>query len=197
MKSKFNYINQEDFNRILAAIPTLMIRKWQDNDIVYLFKIAYWCALRPDEVIYLEKEDFNLEDAEIDLGKTKTKSIDFAPIPRPFIPELQAYLDTKPEGRLLPGLTYNTVYPWLIKLGKLLNIEAWTTPQSISGEKTKGHIFRKSIGKDMLYGVHGKAVQDIAIISKQLRHKKPSMTMDHYLNANIESVKEAWSKEPD
>ena len=197
MKSKFNYINQEDFARILSAIPSLGIRKWLDNDIVYLFNIAYWCALRPDEVIYLEKKDFNLKDGEIALGKTKMKAIDYAPIPRPFIPELEQYLETKQEDRLFPGLTYNTVYPWLIKLGKLLKIEAWTTSQEKSHEKTKGHIFRKSIGKDMLYGVHGKNVQDIAVISKQLRHKKPSMTIDNYLNASIEAVKEAWAKETD
>lgn len=192
MRSKFNYINPEDFERILAAIPTLYIRKWYDTDIMMLFRILYWCALRPEEGIYLSKEDFYLKDLEIALGKTKTKAIDYAPIPSPFVPELQAYLDTKGVGRLFPGLTYNTMYRWIMKLGKNLSIDAWTTKQSESHEKTKGHIFRKSIGKDMLLGNHGKAVQDIAIISKQLRHKKPSMTMDHYLNANIESVKEAW-----
>lgn len=195
MRSKPNYVNQEDFARILAAIPTLNIRKWFDSDVQMLFKICYWCALRPDEAIRLSKADFHLEDKEIYLGKTKTNAIDYAPIPDPFLPELETYLATKDDGPLLPGLTYNTLYPWLIKLGKKLGIEAWIIPQSITHEKTKGHIFRKSIGKDMLFGVHGPKLQNAAIISKQLRHKKPSMTFDHYLNANIEAVKEAWKAE--
>ena len=193
MRSKHNYINQEDFARILDAIPRLHIRKWLDVDVQMLFKILYWCALRPEEGIRLKKEDFHLADREIYLGKTKTEGIGYAPIPDPFIPELESYLAAKPDGELLPGLTYNTLYPWLIKLGKMLQIEAWTTDQSESHEKTKGHIFRKSIGKDMLFGVHGPALKDVAVISKQLRHKKPSMTFDKYLNANIEAVKEAWS----
>lgn len=194
MRSKVNYINPQDFNRIILAIPSLNIRKWMDADIQMLFKITYWCALRPMEIIPREKADFHIQDKEIYLGKTKTRGVDYAPIPDPFIPELELYLSTKDDGRLWPGLTYNTFYPWLIKLGHMLNIDAWTIPQAQSKEKTKGHIFRKSIGKDMLFGVHGPTVQDIAVISKQLRHKKPSMTMDHYLNADIEAVKEAWGK---
>lgn len=194
MRSKHNYINQEDFARILAAIPSLNIRKWMDGDVIMLFKILYWCALRPEEGIRLKKEDFHLADKEIYLGKTKTEGIGYAPIPDPFIPELELYLNTKDVGFLLPELTYDTLYSWIIKLGNRLKIEAWTTKQSQSHEKTKGHIFRKSVGKDMLYGVHGPNLKDVAIISKQLRHKKPSMTFDKYLNANIEAVKEAWAK---
>lgn len=195
MESKYNYLNPQDLARCITAIPLLHIRKWLDSDIMMLFKIMYWCALRPSEGIYLSKEDFHLDSNEVKLGKTKTSAIDYAPIPRPFIPELKAYLDTKENGRLFPDLKYITFYLWTRRLGVLLNIEAWTTKQSESKEKTKGHIFRKSIGKDMLFGVHGKALQDISIISKQLRHKKPSMTIDHYLNSSIEAVKEAWAKE--
>jgi len=194
MESKFNYLNQDDFSRVIDSIPLLHIRKWLDSDITMLFKSLYWCALRPTEGIYLSKEDFHLESSEVRLGKTKTAAIDYAPIPRPFKAELQAWLDTKDGGRLFPDLKYITFYFWLKRLGVLCNIEAWNTLQSKSKEKTKGHIFRKSVGKDMLFGVHGKALQDISIISKQLRHKKPSMTMDHYLNANLEAVKEAWNQ---
>ena len=191
MKDKSNYMSQETFTLVLAAIPSLKIRKWADDDIVMLFKILYWCALRPMEGIERSKEDFNLEDREVYLGKTKTRTNDKAPIPMLFIPELTQWLATKPNGLLYPGLTYDTAYRWFVRLGKQLNIPAWTIPQSKTGEKTKGHIFRKSLGKDMLEGTHGKKFE-IPIISKQLRHAKPSITVDHYLKASIEAVKEAW-----
>ena len=195
MKDKSNYISPETFALVLDTIPTLKIRKWNDTDIQMLFKILYWLALRPIEGILLEKEDFNLEDKEAYLGRTKTRWEDRAPIPDPFIPELRQYLETKEDGPLFPGLTYNTFYPWIRKLGKMLDIPAWTTLQDQTHEKTKGHIFRKSLGKDMLSGVHktkdGKKFE-IPIISKQLRHSKPSITIDHYLKSDIEAVKEAW-----
>lgn len=191
MKDTNNYLSQETLSKVLSAIPSLKIRKWNDEDIQMLFKIWYWMALRPSEGITLSKEDFDLENRDVYLGKTKTKLNDKAPIPMLFIPELTIWLNTKPSGLLFPGLTYDTAYRWFVRLGKMLNIPAWTTPQDKTGEKTKGHIFRKSLGKDMLQGTHGKKFE-IPIISKQLRHAKPSITVDHYLKASIEAVKNEW-----
>lgn len=191
MKDKSNYMSQDTFNLVLDTIPALNIRKWADEDIQMLFKLLYWCALRPMEGITRSKEDFNLEDREVYLGQTKTISNDKAPIPMMFIPELTIWLQTKQAGLLFPGLTYDTAYRWFVRLGKMLDIPAWTIPQSKTREKTKGHIFRKSLGKDMLEGTHGKKFP-IPIISKQLRHAKPSITQDHYLKASIEAVKEMW-----
>lgn len=195
MRDTINYINPQTFDAILDAIPRLKIRKWADDDIRMLFKILYWMGLRPMEGIRLAKEDFNLEDREAYLGNTKTRTQDRAMIPHVFVPELGDWLATKPAGPLFPKLTYNTFYPWLRKLGTMLDIPAWTIPQHETHEKTKGHIFRKSIGKDMLSGVHktrdGKKFE-IPIISKHLRHAKPSITIDHYLKADIEAVKESW-----
>ncbi len=195
MKSTNNYLNQEDFAKVLDEIPTLSIRKWYDEDVCMLLKLLYWCALRPIEGIRLKKEDFDLESRKIDLGKTKTKANDKAPIPSRFVSELEAYLINKEGGRLFDGLTYNTFYPWLKKLGKKLDIPSWTTHQALTGEKTVGHIFRKSIGKDMLTGVHRNKDGNkfaIPIISKQLRHAKPSITIDSYLKSTIEAVLEEW-----
>jgi integrase len=195
MKSTNNYLNPQDFAKVIDEIPRLMIRKWYDDDVRMLFRMLYWCALRPIEGIRLSKEDFDLESRKIYLGKTKTHTNDVAPIPMVFIPELEAYLNEKEPGRLFDGLTYNSFYPWLKKLGKLCDIPAWITPQAETGEKTVGHIFRKSIGKDMLTGVHrtkdGKKF-DIPIISKQLRHSKPSITVDSYLKSTIEAVLDQW-----
>ena len=192
MQDKVNYISPEKFQEIHNTIPLLKIRNWDDMDIQMLFKILYWLALRPSEGIMLSKEDFNLDEREASLHKTKTAKNDKAPIPKLFINELAFYLDTKENGRLFDKLTYITFYHWIIRLGKMLNIKAWTVLESDSGEKTKGHIFRKSVAKDMLSGVYGEKTKSIVIISKQLRHKKPSTTMDHYLKADIETVKEAW-----
>ena len=191
MQSTFNYLNPDDFARAIATIPQLGIRKWLDKDVEMLFKICYWCGLRPSEGIRLKKEDFNLGEREVSLGQTKTAKQDKAPIPARFIPELQAYLDIKEPGSLLPDLTYDTAYVWFKRLGRLLGIIAWTKPQSETGEKTVGHIFRKSLGKDMSRGTYGKKFSP-AIVSKQLRHSKPSITIDHYLKETIEAVKEEW-----
>lgn len=192
MQDKANYMSPETFDKVLNYIPQLHIRKWLDDDVRMLFKILYWCALRPIEGIMLKKEDFNLDEREIYLGRTKTKKEDYAPITKIFINELGFYLDTKENGRLFPELTYDTMYRWIIRIGIKLNIPSWTTLESVSGEKTKGHIFRKSVGKDMDAGLYGKDAKKIGVISKQMRHKKISTTMDSYLKLGIESVKEAW-----
>lgn len=194
LRSKYNYINPKDFERILSAIPTLGIRKWYDTDIIMLFEILYWLALRPEEGIYLEKSDFHLEDLQVSLGNTKTRSLDEAQIPPIFRQKLEQYLDKKEDGRLFPGLTYHPFYMWIVKLGKMLKIEAWTMDQKDTHEKTKGHIMRKSMAKDMLFGLHGEEMQNITYVSGHLRHKKPSTTMDHYLKASGAAVGEAWKR---
>lgn len=192
--STTNYINQEDFTRILNEIPTLKIRKWLDDDIEILFKIMYYSALRPMEAIRLKKEDIDIKNGIIYLGKTKTKTIDTAQIFYGFSDELELWLSFKDNGRLFPDLTYHRVYEWIIKLGKILNIQAWVIPESKSGEKTKAHIFRKSIGKDMVNGMYGIDAQNISVIASLMRHSKPSMTIDHYLKINKDTLKKIWSK---
>ena len=178
--------------RIIDAIPQLNIRKWYDKDIEMLLKIQYWSALRPMEAITLEKHQINLEDRKIHLGKTKTTAVDVAMIPARFVPELANWLENKPDGqRLWIDLTYNTFYRHLLRLGKLCGIEAWTTPQSISKEKTIGHIWRKSQAKAQLHGdiLNNKGEKfAIPIISYHLRHKNPSVTINSYLKSSIEAV---------
>lgn len=114
MQDKVNYISPDTFQRILAYIPELHIRKWDDSDIAMLFQIQYWCALRPIEAIMRKKEDFNLIDRELYLGKTKTVKLDSAVIPLDFIPVITSYLKNKDDGRLFPDLTYNTFYVWIM-----------------------------------------------------------------------------------
>lgn len=179
-----NYMNQADFDRVLAAIPSLKIRKWSDYDIEYLLKILYHLALRPIEGIMREKKDFDLKNRVCYLGKTKTESHGRVTIPRVFVEELDLYLQTKEDGRLFPGLTYRTFWVWLKRLGVTLEIDAWTEGnRRRTGENTVGHIFRKSWGKDGLdNGI------PIDVISKHLRHSKPSMTMDKYLKADLKKV---------
>lgn len=193
-ESSVNYINQIDFNRILAEIPSLKIRKWKDKDIEILFKIMYYSALRPIEAIRLKKDDIDIRNNMIYLGKTKTKTIDKAQIYHGFSNELENWLKDKEPEELFPNLTYHRVYAWIITLGKRLDIQAWIIPESKSGEKTKGHIFRKSIGKDMIHGDYGEDAQSINVIAALMRHSKPSMTVDHYLKIDQEKLKKIWSK---
>jgi len=78
LQDKANYMSPETFDSVIYYIPELHIRKWLDSDIQMLFKILYWCALRPIEGIMLKKEDFNLDEREVYLGRTKTKKEDSA-----------------------------------------------------------------------------------------------------------------------
>ncbi len=195
--STTNYINQEDFGRILDTIPQLGIRKWLDDDVKILFKIMYYSALRPMEAIRLDKDDIDIKNGTIYLGKTKTKTIDTAQIFHGFSEELEEWLWDKDEGRLFVDLTYHRVYEWIVRLGKMLQIQAWLIPEYKSGEKTKAHIFRKSIGKDMVNGMYGEEAQNISVIASLMRHSKPSMTMDHYLKVNKDTLKKIWSKSND
>ena len=171
------------------------IKKWTPEDIQMLFKIQYWSALRPMEIIIREKSDFNVSDRIIKLGDTKTRDNDTTIIPKRFCTELSEWLNLKERGRLFEGLTYHTYYLWLKRLGKLLDIEALITPQSNTHEKTVGHIFRKSVGKDMIYGLvldeNGNRFS-LPIISKLMRHSKPSITEDHYLKASQSQVSEIY-----
>ena len=193
MRSTPNYINQDDFARILEFIPKLKIRKWLDEDVRILFKICYWCGLRFDEACHLKYENIDLERREIFLGQTKTEKNGIAVIADPFVDELVDWLATKKDGELFPGLTYDTAYKWICRMGKELDIIAWTTPQSVSGEKTKTHIFRKSIGKDMMFATHKKKNAPLNIISQQLRHKDLKSTQE-YLKVGDEVVKEYWDE---
>lgn len=143
-----------------------------------------------NEAVHLSKEDFDLDRRTIFLGVTKTNKGDTAPIPDPFIPELTHYLSTKENGRLMPKCNPQIVRYWIVKLGKLLDIPAWTTPQSITGEKTQTHIFRKSIAKDMLYGTHGGKVP-LNLVMETLRHKDLVQTTG-YLKANLNDVLDFW-----
>lgn len=193
MDSGNNYINQNDIKLVIDNIPNLKIRKWLDKDVRFLFKIMYYCALRPMEAITLRKEDFNLDDRYVYLGSTKTEKNARAVIPIIFVDDLADWLFEKENGRLWDGLQYITFYFWLKKLGKLCNIEAWITPRSVTGELTVGHIFRKSIGKAMIYGeIKDKDGGEIKIpvISKHLRHKDVAMTLNSYLKASQEAVRQ-------
>jgi integrase len=192
LRARSNYIPYDLMLKMFEAVPQLKIRKWQDIDVIMMFKIAYWCELRPNEYIGRKVEDFDIERSEVYLGKTKTGKEEYAVIPPPFRQELVGYLRGR-TGILLPGLTYNTVYYWLIRLGKMLDLPALTTSQAETGEKTKGHIFRKSLPKDLIFGVHGRKAP-LNVISKGLRHKGKNAlsSTQEYLKLSNEDVKAWW-----
>ena len=183
----------EQFNQVIEAIPSLHIRKWKDYEVQMLFKCAYWLALRIDEAYNLEKKNFDFEIDEIWLGHTKTELTATVKIPKPFKFELMEFIQSREDGKIFPGMNYQTTIFWIRRLGKMLNILAWTTPQSETGEKTKTHIFRKSIGKDLINGVYGKKAT-IPFVSETLRHhgRNPlAMTMK-YLKVGGEDIKDYW-----
>ena len=189
MRASVNYMPPEQFADLIGAIPTLGIRKWKNTDVVMLFKICYWCGLRINEALRLQVSDFDIDMRRVYLGMTKTKKGDKATIPETFVSELRAWLLTR-ENELFRGMNYAIVYNWLIRLGKQLGIKALTTPQKVTGEKTKTHIFRKSVGKDMVYGTRDGKRQPLNVVQKKLRHTTLDMTT-RYLQVEDEDVASA------
>ena len=192
MRAASNYMTPAQFNQLIDYIPQLKIRKWLDKDVEMVFKIAYWIGLRPGEAVRLKVEDFDFDREAVYLGKTKTAKEEWRTIQKPFIPELKQYLKGR-QGELLKDCTTETMYKWLIKAGHALGIEALITPQSVTGEKTKGHIFRKSVGKDLYFGIitNGRRIH-IGLIQSQLGHSGPAMT-EKYLRLKHEAAKEIWT----
>jgi len=195
VEDTINHLSFETFLKVLEHVPMLKIRKWLDEDVQFLFMIMYWSGLRPMEAIKLSKADLHLGTRTIDLHKTKTKNADYGMIPYHFVPELKAWLDTKEDGRLFPGLKYITFYFWCKRLGKMIGIPAWTTPKSETHEMTVGHLPRKSIGKNLLAGVHvAPDGKDYTIYDVQalLRHSDPLVTGKHYLKVDSNALKKRY-----
>lgn len=189
MRANTNYMSPSVLEKVIDAIPRLNIRKWDNRDIEFLFRISYWCGLRINEACRLHVDHFDLEEQVVYLGKTKTEDNDVAVIPKIFIPFLKIYLN-EIEGELFPDCNPQIVRVWCRRLGKMFDIPAWTTPQSESHEKTLTHIFRKSIGKDMLRGTWGKKAP-LNIVQRQLRHKSIETT-SKYLQQHREDIKVFW-----
>lgn len=198
MKSTFNYVNPADMQKILNSVNNINLRKWDPVQIQMLFKICYWLGLRMIEARKLKVEDFDFDRREVYLGKTKAKENDSRKIPLIFIPELELYLRGK-TGQILKEIPHRkTVEMWARKIGLELDLAAWTTPQKETHEKTKGHIFRKSLGKDMLAGTPGITPQGrkagLPIVSLQLGHSN-LLTTTRYLKAAGAAVDEFWDLE--
>jgi len=191
VEDTYNHITYETMERIIESIHLLRIKRWKTEDIQFLFSLMYWSGLRVAEAIKLQKEDFHLKTRRLVLHNTKTKLIDKAIIPMTFVAEVTEFLKDKPSGDLFPDLYYKAVYRWMKRLGLLLAIPAWTTPRSKTKEMTVCHAMRKSIGKNLLAGVHiapDNRPYSILEISKLLRHKKPSMTEEHYLKVSDDAM---------
>ena len=188
-----NYLPNEKFDLILLYVTNnLKSKKLKSIDIQMIFKIAYHAGLRINEVLKLSKSSFNFDLLQINLGKTKTKSHDLATFPNSFSLELQDYLFNNRslilKSDLLFPISRQTVYTWIMQIGLALQIPAWTTPQTESGEKTKTHLFRKSIAKNMLY-----KKAPLNVIMNKLRHTNLATTSD-YLKLNLSDV-QTWENE--
>ena len=189
MKPMENYMPPEQFQQVIDAIPSLNIRKWKDEDVQMLFKIQSACILRISEALKLNVQDFDIQGHRVYLGKTKNEKNTYAIISPEYLTEISIWLHER-KGPLFEGLKYGTVIKWINRLGKQLQVKAWITPQKISGEKTKTHIFRKSVGKDMMWGTKDGRKTPINVISEKLRHKgkNPLATTAQYLKLGIEGV---------
>ena len=194
LKATVNYITPDQFNEIIAHVPNIGIRKWDVVDVQFSMKLAYACALRyGSEVVDRKEIDFDYTRKLVYLGKTKTEIAGQAVIPNYFIDECKEYWFTKPDGEsILPNCSSQNLYLWLNKIGEDLGIEALTTSQEITGEKTKLHIFRKSKLKDMHYGTYGQKA-NIGVVQQQARHKELVSTQ-RYLKLSDQVVNDFWDQ---
>jgi len=183
LEDNTNYISPEMFQSIIDYCHKLPLYTCLPLDVQMIFKIAYHGGLRVNEVLNLRKKNIHFDVLEIELGKTKTEERGLASIPPGFVDELKEYLKGKDDVELLFPVSRQTAYKWLMKIGEALNIAALTTPQTETHEKTKTHIFRKSIGKDMLY-----KKAPLNIIQRKLRHNNINTTSE-YLKIKLNDVK--------
>lgn len=181
----------EEFNNFLSAISEINTRLAEPQDLVFFFKIMYWCGLRIREALKIKAEDIDLEKRIIYLGTTKTRKNDIATIPVIFLKELALWLYDKPDGLLWPDLNYHIVYHWLKQIGNQKGIKAFTTPQSETGEKTMTHIFRKSIAKALLYGEYGQK-QPVSLIMQKLRHENIETTTKYLRMQSLDVINAGW-----
>lgn len=184
-----NYLSPEKFNEIREYIKTkLPCRKLKPEDVIMIFEIAYAAGLRVNEVLKLKPKDFDFNLLEINLGKTKTEQRGLASFSEKFGHILKDYFEDKNPHSLLFPISRQTAYQWLMQIGKDCKVSALITPQSETREKTKTHLFRKSVGKDMLY-----KKAPLNIIQRKLRHNNINTTSE-YLKIKLNDVKN-WEKD--
>lgn len=191
-----NYLSREDWPVLMAAIDQLDVKAAHPTEIKFLFELMYWCGLRVSEALKVTPRKMNLPARTIYLGKTKRAKRDVAGIPAECIPLCKAHLQWRQDHHIkddipIVNTTRVTIWRWLNKLGDMTQIPALTSTQEDTGEAVGTHIFRKSIGKDMLFGTH-RTAPPLNIISAHLRHKSMSAT-EEYLKLNRQAAMDHWS----
>lgn len=202
MNAEVNYISEANFDLLIEYIRKHhKCHGYQKEDLIMVLRIAYELGLRPSEVLKSKKEHYNLHPKvlRLRLFRTKREQNGYASIPPRFVPDLVDYLDKKPNGYIIGNkrgdrhYSYNALFQFLKKAGRELNIPALVTPQKETGEKTVGHAFRKSKGKDMYF-----RGAPISVVSAKLRHSgKDSITQTiNYLRLNLADA-QAWERDND
>ena len=94
---------------------------------------------------------------------------------------------------ILAGCRVLNMYRWLRRAGSVLDLEALTSYQHESHEKTICHIFRKTGAKDMALGTwsHNGVGAPLPVVQRALRHKSLSVTAA-YLRLQDSIVKNWW-----
>ena len=189
-----NYLTPKERQAINDYVPFLGLRKWRAVDVQWALQIAYWGALRIDEVPRLRERSFDFTRRTIYIpGRTKNRS-NVRPFPASAVAPLRVFWEERRRDMgdvpLLPGCSTDRFYRWLKKIGAALLIPAFTSPQATTGEKTVCHAFRKSAAKDMLWGTHGKKAT-IDQVQAQLGHSNPIMT-GRYLRMGGEAADTFW-----
>lgn len=195
MKTTHNYLSFEDLPRIEEKLKTYDLRAYTVQDIMFLFHCCYFLGFRISEALALQWKDIDLDEKKLLLRKTKTKKFVELYIPpqllEKFLPFYQYHTIEYPEeANVFPTIRYRTLVFLLKKLGNDLKLNCWTESQKDTGEKTISHIFRKSIGKDMLLGRFGKKAE-LPLVQQKLRHESLTTT-SKYLKSNIQNEEEFW-----
>ena len=201
-ESEYDYVNAADRKRFTAGLVEHLAGKYPARDVRLLIDMMYWGGLRVSEALAITARQMDTGAGTLRLYHTKTAESESVPM----FPALRRAVvawrtGMAPDRTILrPVPRRTTVVAWHKTVGARLGLEFATEPQGKrhrmedgkmvklrrstgTGQKTVTHIWRKSIGKDMLSGFDGECrPADIEEVRSMLRHSDIRTTIV-YLNA--------------
>jgi|APSaa5957512535_1039671.scaffolds.fasta_scaffold10398_4 hypothetical protein len=185
-ESKNSYITEDEFKKFISCIPELDMYKNKSprvilsiSEIEIVFKLMYYCALKIQEVVDLEKEDFDLENKFLHLRNVNT-NVKTTTIPFAIISELSDFLKTKQPHVKLFTAGRSTISINAKKIGEIAELKIFKSrsKQSIEGIHTL--VFRDSYQQFMLENGAGSDLSNL-----KLRKTSPI----NYNNKTLDDLK--------
>ncbi len=179
MSEEQTFLTEDDIEQFFFWLPKL---EAFDADVGYspvtldevqwLFRLMYNCALRAKEVLNIRRQDFDLENKLLTVGTTKIARFPFATILLNDVPALKEFLEGRPPDETLFKMTRSTVWKYANDIGKLAGIEIFNKLGNES--KIFTNLFRKSRAMQMK---KNGADDDLISLKLRLRFGNPSLNI--------------------